>query len=122
MKPRYALAALFVSLLLAFGIAAAPTPAHAQPFCYSGYICLYRDQQGTSLIRSKPASDWVFNYCYDMGSLDNSIGYVVNNSPYTIVVYLGYGCSGTYGDWWAYSAGPMTGEWYHNISSSFRPS
>jgi len=119
---------LAVVLSLVIGSA---TAAHAEspkqsaqmrvPFCSSGYICIYQDTQGTSLIAKKYWTDWQANYCYGMSSLYGRVGYVVNNSPYTIVVYLNDSCSGTYSDLWAYSYGPMDNTWRY-MRSWFRPS
>lgn len=120
MKPRYALSALFVSLLLAFGVTVAPNAAQARPSCGYNSICFYDGHDGTSLIAKEPWTDWSANLCYTMGGGNDRISYIVNDSGHDFIVSTGYDCGGTTGKIYAYSYGPMNAPFNNSISSIYR--
>jgi hypothetical protein len=116
MRNRIALFLASVSLLLGFTAA----PAQATPFCGSGYICVYDDLGGTSLMAKKYWTDWTMSRCYTMGSLDRRISYVVNDSTHDIIVSKATNCGSGTGVWYANSHGPMNSDWNNAVRSWYR--
>lgn len=113
--------ALLVSLLMiGAGVALAASPAQATPFCGSGFICVYDDLTGTSLMAKKYWTDWAQSVCYGMSSLDNRASYFVNDSGHDLIVSTGYSCSGTTAPIYAHSAGAMNATFNNSISSWYR--
>jgi hypothetical protein len=111
---------LTVSLLFVGAGMLIAQPAQAKPSCGSGYICIYDDLGGTSLMAKKYWTDWTQSICYGMSSYDNRVSYVVNDSAHDIIVSTGYSCSGTTGVWYANNYGPMNATWNNTVSSWYR--
>lgn len=108
---------IIAALSIALGIGVAASPAYAKPSCGSGYICIYDDLSGTSLMAKKYWTDWAASVCYGMSVYDNRVSYVVNDSSHDILVALNDSCSRTTSVLYANSYGPMNSTWNNSISS-----
>jgi hypothetical protein len=123
MRVRRWLAAIVAAGLAATaGIIGVASPAQAAS-CASGYICFFDNTNGTTLLEQALATSYPRSICESWSGQtykDNKVGYIVNNSGYSFVVYLNYSCSGTSAPVYANSQGAMNSTWNNSISSIFR--
>ena len=121
-KLKAALAALFVSLFAAAGLAVTSHAAQAYPSdcSSSAYICFYDNTNGTGLLVKAAPSVYPKSVCHVATPSEQRTSYISNPTSASFVVYLNTSCSGTSAPVYAHSSGAMNSTWNNNIRSFFR--